>query len=262
MRLIDVGGRLVELEIRRSNRVRGSRIVVRPGYPPELVVRPRAGEAEVDAALNEHLPWLERQLARTPEAAPRPRPAAADRGAGPARGSGSDRADRRGRSRRARRRVPANHAPRPAQQVGVVLGERHALVQLAARAGSPRRPRLRRRARGLPPRRAQPRRALLEARRAAPARRTASPRNGCTSTAGRSSPTGRPGTPRPPRRLEPVERWATFDCYGTLIDWDGGVRAELVQRLRRSERPTRSWPATTRSRSRSSATARSRTARC
>ena len=68
MRLIDVGGRLVELEVRRSNRVRGSRIVVRPGYPPELVVRPRAGEAEVDAALNEHLPWLERQLARTPEA--------------------------------------------------------------------------------------------------------------------------------------------------------------------------------------------------
>jgi len=68
MRLIDVGGRLVELEIRRSNRVRGSRIVVRPGYPPELVVRPRADAAEVDAALNEHLPWLERQLARTPEA--------------------------------------------------------------------------------------------------------------------------------------------------------------------------------------------------
>ena len=24
-------------------------------------------------------------------------------------------------------------------------------------------------------------------------------------------------------------RWATFDCYGTLIDWDGGVRAELVR---------------------------------
>jgi 2-haloacid dehalogenase len=23
------------------------------------------------------------------------------------------------------------------------------------------------------------------------------------------------------------ERWATFDCYGTLIDWDGGIRAEL-----------------------------------
>lgn len=27
----------------------------------------------------------------------------------------------------------------------------------------------------------------------------------------------------------PVQRWATFDCYGTLIDWDGGVRAELVR---------------------------------
>ena len=24
-------------------------------------------------------------------------------------------------------------------------------------------------------------------------------------------------------------RWATFDCYGTLIDWDGGIRAELAR---------------------------------
>jgi 2-haloacid dehalogenase len=24
-----------------------------------------------------------------------------------------------------------------------------------------------------------------------------------------------------------VERWATFDCYGTLIDWNGGIRREL-----------------------------------
>jgi 2-haloacid dehalogenase len=31
------------------------------------------------------------------------------------------------------------------------------------------------------------------------------------------------------RRLANVERWASFDCYGTLIDWDGGVRAELVR---------------------------------
>ncbi len=23
------------------------------------------------------------------------------------------------------------------------------------------------------------------------------------------------------------QRWATFDCYGTLIDWNGGIRAEL-----------------------------------
>lgn len=26
-----------------------------------------------------------------------------------------------------------------------------------------------------------------------------------------------------------MERWATFDCYGTLIDWDGGVRAEIAR---------------------------------
>jgi 2-haloacid dehalogenase len=24
------------------------------------------------------------------------------------------------------------------------------------------------------------------------------------------------------------ERWATFDCYGTLIDWEGGLRAALA----------------------------------
>jgi 2-haloacid dehalogenase len=24
-----------------------------------------------------------------------------------------------------------------------------------------------------------------------------------------------------------VERWATFDCYGTLIDWNGGIRSQL-----------------------------------
>jgi len=24
------------------------------------------------------------------------------------------------------------------------------------------------------------------------------------------------------------DRWATFDCYGTLIDWDGGIRAATV----------------------------------
>ena len=24
-----------------------------------------------------------------------------------------------------------------------------------------------------------------------------------------------------------AERWATFDCYGTLVDWNGGIHAEL-----------------------------------
>ena len=26
-----------------------------------------------------------------------------------------------------------------------------------------------------------------------------------------------------------AERWATFDCYGTLIDWNGGIRSELAR---------------------------------
>jgi 2-haloacid dehalogenase len=28
--------------------------------------------------------------------------------------------------------------------------------------------------------------------------------------------------------LEVTDRWATFDCYGTLIDWNGGIRAALT----------------------------------
>jgi 2-haloacid dehalogenase len=26
-----------------------------------------------------------------------------------------------------------------------------------------------------------------------------------------------------------MDRWATFDCYGTLIDWHGGIRRELAR---------------------------------
>jgi 2-haloacid dehalogenase len=26
-----------------------------------------------------------------------------------------------------------------------------------------------------------------------------------------------------------AERWATFDCYGTLVDWNGGIRRELAR---------------------------------
>ena len=26
-----------------------------------------------------------------------------------------------------------------------------------------------------------------------------------------------------------AERWATFDCYGTLIDWNGGIRREFAR---------------------------------
>jgi predicted metal-dependent hydrolase len=64
MRLVDVGGSPVELHIRRSKRVHGHRIVVRYGFPPELVVRPRATEAEIDAAIAVNLEWLEKQLAK------------------------------------------------------------------------------------------------------------------------------------------------------------------------------------------------------
>src|SRR5438105_13408924 len=43
---------------------------------------------------------------------------------------------------------------------------------------------------------------------------------GCATMATRSWPT-------PRGRFRRVERWATFDCYGTLIDWNGGIRSEL-----------------------------------
>ena len=26
-----------------------------------------------------------------------------------------------------------------------------------------------------------------------------------------------------------MERWAPFDCYGTLIDWNGGIRREFAR---------------------------------
>jgi predicted metal-dependent hydrolase len=64
MRLVEVGGQVVELHVRRSKRVSGHRIVVHHGLPPELVVRPRATEAEIDEAIAGYLPWLARQLAR------------------------------------------------------------------------------------------------------------------------------------------------------------------------------------------------------
>ena len=67
MRFVEVGGREVEVHIRRSKRVKGNRIVVRFGLAPELVVRPRASDADIDAALAHHLPWLERQLANASE---------------------------------------------------------------------------------------------------------------------------------------------------------------------------------------------------
>jgi len=65
--VVDIAGKPVELHIRRSNRVRGNRVVVRYGLPPELVVRPRATDAQIDEAIGFHRAWLERQLAKAAE---------------------------------------------------------------------------------------------------------------------------------------------------------------------------------------------------
>jgi predicted metal-dependent hydrolase len=62
--VLDIAGAPVEVHIRRSKRVRGNRIVVRYGLPPELVVRPRATNDEITDAIASHRTWLERQLAK------------------------------------------------------------------------------------------------------------------------------------------------------------------------------------------------------
>jgi predicted metal-dependent hydrolase len=64
---VDIGGRQVELQVRRSKRVRGHRMVVRHGLPPELVVRPRATAAQIDEAIDFHRSWLELQLGKMVE---------------------------------------------------------------------------------------------------------------------------------------------------------------------------------------------------
>ena len=69
MRLVEIGGDLVEVHVRESSRVRGSRAVVRFGQPPEVVVPLGTSERGVDRALLRHREWLARQLER----APRPR---------------------------------------------------------------------------------------------------------------------------------------------------------------------------------------------
>jgi 2-haloacid dehalogenase len=35
-----------------------------------------------------------------------------------------------------------------------------------------------------------------------------------------------------------TERWATFDCYGTLIDWNSGIRGELARMFGPEAAPT------------------------
>ncbi len=69
VRLVDVGGRLVEVQVRESSRARLVRAVYRPGEPAELVVPVGLGERAIDRALRAHAPWLGRQLARERPAA-------------------------------------------------------------------------------------------------------------------------------------------------------------------------------------------------
>jgi hypothetical protein len=65
--LVDIGGKKIELQVRRSKRVRGHRMVVRHGLPPELVVRPRATPAQIEEAIDFHRSWLQVQLAKLDE---------------------------------------------------------------------------------------------------------------------------------------------------------------------------------------------------
>ena len=63
MRLVDVGGQLVEVQVRESPRSRLVRAVYRPGQPAELVVPRGTSEGAIDRALRAHAAWLGRQLA-------------------------------------------------------------------------------------------------------------------------------------------------------------------------------------------------------
>ena len=125
----------------------------RHGLPPELVVRPRATEAEIDEAIGRISRGSSGSSRRRPSRA-RPRAAALTEEQG--RREAHARIALIAQSEAAALGVTysAHHAARPAQPLGLVLEQGHAELQLAARARAARRARLRRRARGLPPRRA------------------------------------------------------------------------------------------------------------
>jgi predicted metal-dependent hydrolase len=62
MRLVDVGGRLVEVHVRESHRAQRVRAVWKPGEPVELIVPVGTHERAVDRALRYHAPWIGRQI--------------------------------------------------------------------------------------------------------------------------------------------------------------------------------------------------------
>jgi predicted metal-dependent hydrolase len=63
MRIVDVGGRLVEVQVRESQRARRISAVHRPGEPLELVVPVGTSERLIDQALGTQRNWLARRLA-------------------------------------------------------------------------------------------------------------------------------------------------------------------------------------------------------
>ena len=66
MRRVDIGGRVVEIPVRRSRRAKKLRIIVDELRDVEIVVPTRTTNDEIDALLFEHRAWLERELARPP----------------------------------------------------------------------------------------------------------------------------------------------------------------------------------------------------
>jgi predicted metal-dependent hydrolase len=62
VRLVDVGGRLVEVHVRESPRAQRVRAVWKPGEPVELIVPVGTHERAVDRALRYHAPWIGKQL--------------------------------------------------------------------------------------------------------------------------------------------------------------------------------------------------------
>src|SRR5262249_34926540 len=121
------------------------------------------------------------------------------------------RADRAVRGSCARRPLSADRPPQPTQPLGLVLGQGRAELQLAARPRTARRARLRRRARGVPPRRAPPWPLVLEAPRTPP------PRLSRTEGMARRARLGAP-------RVPPVRRGIS------LAPWSAGRRSTATAR--------------------------------
>ena len=207
--------------------------------------RGRARRASASPCPAGHLPYLGAHLAprargRAPARAPprrraaRPRRRAArrDRALVPPHGARGDRAaPRRGR-RRARARVHEAHDPRAAHALGLVLDDGRDELQLAPAARPRGGPRLRRLARGLPPRGHGPLARASGRCSSATARATARRSAGCGPTAPPWSFRPIPAARRTRRATRRGSRRAGA-CRGPA-----GCRARACRRARRRGRPS------------------------